>query len=60
MMKARGVVCVPTLMTFQGFRERLQSGNNLPAPIAAKGRAARGQELWPFNESATQAAHDVG
>jgi hypothetical protein len=52
MMKARGVVCVPTLMTFQGFRERLQSGNNLPAPIAAKGRAARGQELWPFNESA--------
>jgi imidazolonepropionase-like amidohydrolase len=27
-------------MTFQGFRERLQNGTNLPAPIAAKGRAA--------------------
>jgi imidazolonepropionase-like amidohydrolase len=40
MMKAKGTVLVPTLMTFQGFRERLQSGTNLPAPIAAKGRAA--------------------
>jgi imidazolonepropionase-like amidohydrolase len=40
MMKVRGTVLVPTLMTFQGFRERLQNGTNLPAPIAAKGRAA--------------------
>jgi imidazolonepropionase-like amidohydrolase len=40
MMKARGTVLVPTLMTFKGFRERLQNGTNLPAPIAAKGRAA--------------------
>lgn len=40
MMKTRGTVLVPTLMTFQGFRERLQNGANLPAPIAAKGRAA--------------------
>jgi len=40
MMKARGTVLVPTLMTFQGFRERLENGTNMPAPIAAKGRAA--------------------
>ena len=40
MMKARGTVLVPTLMAIQGFRERLQNGTNLPAPIAAKGRAA--------------------
>ena len=42
MMKAKGTVLVPTLMTFQGFRERLQNGTNLPEPIAAKGRAAMG------------------
>lgn len=40
MMKARGTVLIPTLMAIQGFRERLQNGANLPAPIAAKGRAA--------------------
>jgi imidazolonepropionase-like amidohydrolase len=40
MMETRGTVLVPTLMTSQGFRERLQNGTNLPAPIAAKGRAA--------------------
>jgi imidazolonepropionase-like amidohydrolase len=40
LMKARGTVLIPTLMASQGFRERLQSGGNLPAPIAAKGRAA--------------------
>jgi imidazolonepropionase-like amidohydrolase len=40
MMKAHGTVLVPTLSASQGFRERLQSGANLPAPIAAKGRAA--------------------
>jgi imidazolonepropionase-like amidohydrolase len=40
LMKAHGTVLIPTLMASQGFRERLQSGGNLPAPIAAKGRAA--------------------
>lgn len=40
LMKAHGTVLVPTLTASQGFRERLQSGVNLPAPIAAKGRAA--------------------
>lgn len=40
MMKTRRTVLVPTLMTIQGFRERLQNVTNLPAPIAAKGRAA--------------------
>jgi len=40
LMKASGTVLVPTLSASQGFRERLQSGTNLPAPIAAKGRAA--------------------
>jgi imidazolonepropionase-like amidohydrolase len=40
MMKASGTVLVPTLTASQGFRERMQSGANLPAPIAAKGRAA--------------------
>lgn len=40
MMKAKGTVLVPTLMTIQGFRERMQNGANLPAPIAAKGHAA--------------------
>ncbi len=39
-MKARGTVLVPTLMASQGFRERLQSGADLPAPILSKGRAA--------------------
>jgi imidazolonepropionase-like amidohydrolase len=45
MMKAKGTVLVPTLMGIQGFRERLQSGTNLPAPIAAKGRCYRQHEL---------------
>jgi imidazolonepropionase-like amidohydrolase len=40
LMKVRGTVLIPTLMASQGFRERLQSGGSLPAPIEAKGRAA--------------------
>ena len=40
MMKAKGTVLIPTLMTIQGFRERLQNGANLPPVIATKGRAA--------------------
>jgi imidazolonepropionase-like amidohydrolase len=39
-MRAKGTVLVPTLMAIKGFRERLEVGANLPAPIAAKGRAA--------------------
>jgi imidazolonepropionase-like amidohydrolase len=40
LMKVSGTVLIPTLTASQGFRERLQNGGNLPAPIAAKGRAA--------------------
>jgi imidazolonepropionase-like amidohydrolase len=40
MMQSRGTVLVPTLMAIQGYRERIKNGNNLPAPIMAKGRAA--------------------
>jgi imidazolonepropionase-like amidohydrolase len=40
LMKVSGTVLVPTLTASQGFRERLQSEANLPAAIAAKGRAA--------------------
>jgi imidazolonepropionase-like amidohydrolase len=40
LMKTKGTVLVPTLMTIQGFRERLANGANLPSPIAEKGRAA--------------------
>ena len=40
MMKAKGTVLIPILMTIQGFRERLQNGANLPPVIATKGRAA--------------------
>jgi imidazolonepropionase-like amidohydrolase len=40
LMKTKGTVLVPTLMSIQGFRERLANGANLPAPIAEKGRAA--------------------
>jgi imidazolonepropionase-like amidohydrolase len=40
LMKTKGTVLVPTLMSIQGFRERLANGANLPPPIAEKGRAA--------------------
>jgi len=40
LMETKGTVLVPTLMTTQGIRERLESESNLPAPIAEKGRAA--------------------